>query len=186
LGVEVNDGTIADAAAANAPAPAKRRGSLFASRTGVRGSRPAFIVSLLVVEVVAAYFVVTALIEPRLAEEPATFATDGRVARSGVGPMLAVDDVVVNLTASAEPHFLAASVAIELEPSARAGSSKALAAWEPRVKDVIVHTLSSKSDEDVRGMEGRERVRQELRCEIGNVLSPARVRAVYFTEFVVQ
>jgi len=185
LAVELNERATVEAAS-EAPAPEKRRGNPLASLTTVLGNRAVFIASLVVVEVVTAYFVVTALIEPRLAGAPVAFTADARVTRGGIGPMLTVDDVVVNLTTSAEPHYLAASVAIELEPSARAASREGLAAWAPRVKDVIIHTLSSKSDEDVRGMEGRERVRRELRREISDALSPVPVRAVYFTEFVVQ
>jgi flagellar FliL protein len=185
LAVELNERSTVEVAV-QAPPPAKPRRNPLAPLTAVLGNRALFIASLVVVEVVTAYFVVTALIEPRLAGAPVEFTTDARAARGGAGPILAVDDVVVNLTTSAEPHYLAASVAIELDPSARGASQEGLAAWAPRVKDAIIHTLSSKSDEDVRGMEGRERVRRELRREISDALSPVPVRAVYFTEFVVQ
>ena len=150
------------------------------------GNRAVFIVSLVVVEVVAAYFVVTALIEPRVAGLPTAVAADARTAAGGVGPMLLVDDVVVNLTASSGARYLATSVAVELERSSRGASRGAVSSRVPLVKDVIIHTLSAKSDADVRTMAGRERVREELRREVGKALSPIAVRAVYFTEFVVQ
>lgn len=181
--------TTPEAASPEAAPEKKARGNPLALVTGLLANRMVFIVSLVVVEVITAYFVVTALIEPRLAgETPVVHAEkpDAKAAEHEVGPMLKIDDVVVNLTGSAESHFLSASLVIEIEPAKKNVSEEELKEHEPRVKDVIIHTLSAKSDEEVRSMSGREEVREDLRHGLEKALEPMKLKAVYFTEFVVQ
>lgn len=166
----------------------KPRANPLAPVIAVLGNKATFIVSLVVVEVIVAYFVVTALIEPRLAGEPVVKEQpkDAKVAKHEDGPMLHIDKVVVNLTGSEETRYLAAGITIELDPGGQKVDEAALKEKVPKVKDVVIYVLSSKSVEEVKDVAGRELVREEIKERVEAALDPIHVHGVYFTEFVVQ
>lgn len=168
--------------------PGAKRGNPLAPLIGILGNKVTFIVSLVVVEVLVAYFVVTALIEPRLAGEPVVKVEehDAKNAKHVEGPMLHIDKVVVNLTGSEEPRYLAAGISIELDLGDEKIGEEELKEKVPKVKDVVIYVLSSKGVEEVNDVEGREHVREEIKERVELSLAPIKVHGVYFTEFVVQ
>jgi flagellar basal body-associated protein FliL len=179
------------AKAAEAPeekAGPKKRGNPLAPVIGVLGNKVTFIVSLVIVEVLVAYFVVTALIEPRLAGEPVvkTEEKDAAHAKHVEGPMMHIDKVVVNLTGSEEPRYLAAGLSIELDPGDEKLDEEHLKERVPKAKDVVIYVLSSKGVDEVKDVQGREIVREEIKDRLEAALAPIKVHGIYFTEFVVQ
>ncbi len=170
-----------------AEAGSKKKGNPLAPVIAVLGNKVTFIVSLVVIEVLVAYFVVTALIEPRLAGEPVVKeAKDAKVAKHVDGPMLTIDKVIVNLTGSEEARYLAAGVTMELDIGEEKMTEEEINEKIPKVKDVVISVLSAKSVGDVKDVEGRELVREEVKERVEKLLDPIKVHGVYFTEFVVQ
>ena len=56
----------------------------------------------------------------------------------------------------------------------------------PQLRDAILLLLTSKSFEDISKLEGKLQLKNELIARINQILPSAGIRALYFTEFVVQ
>jgi flagellar FliL protein len=95
----------------------------------------------------------------------------------------ALEPFLVNLVADDYPRYLKVKVEIELDsPAGRAS----LAAHLPQVRDVVIGLLSSRRFEDVTSFEGKALLKQDISDRINGVLDQGRVKAVMFTDFVVQ
>ena len=56
----------------------------------------------------------------------------------------------------------------------------------PQLRDGILLLLSSKSMEEIQGIEGKIALRSELVMRVNQILKQGKVRNLYFTEFVIQ
>jgi flagellar FliL protein len=56
----------------------------------------------------------------------------------------------------------------------------------PQLRDMILTLLSSKSYKDISDSEGKNRLREEITSRLNQLLSSFQVKAVYFTEFMIQ
>ena len=165
----------------------KPKANPLAGIIGVLGNKVTFIVSLVVIEVIVAYFVVTALIEPRLAGEPVVKQEEKKCKEDRAElSVVSIDDIVVNLNGSEGNRYLAAGVAMELDPGKEKLDEHALKEKTPMLKHAVISVLSTKSVAEVANAEGRELIRKEIQERAGGAIEPVKVHAVYFTEFVVQ
>lgn len=99
------------------------------------------------------------------------------------GPMMPLEPFVLNLDEPERARYLRLSVNLELEND-DAGS--ALQARMPRLRDRFISHLSSQSVAGLSSAEDKDRLRGEL-LDIARGMAGARaVRAVYFTEFIIQ
>lgn len=162
---------------------------------GILGNKVTFIVSLVVVEVLVAYFVVTALIEPRLAGEPVVKQEEQHAEAELVAPhMFQLENIVVNLNGSDGMRYLAAGVAIEVDlgkdggggGGGHGGGDDHLKEMLPVLKHSVISVLSAKSVAEVSTSEGRELIREEIKEQADHAIDPIHVHDVFFTEFVVQ
>jgi len=95
-----------------------------------------------------------------------------------------LDPVIVNLSGSGGRRYLKAKINLE----ARDGDvKKKIEAKSVQIKDRLISILSSKTLEDIEGLEGQESLRREIKDVVDVVLKVEDgVLQVYFTEFVVQ
>jgi flagellar FliL protein len=56
----------------------------------------------------------------------------------------------------------------------------------PQVRDLLLTLFTSKTFDDIRTPEGKQQLREEIIARINQVLDKDLVKAVYFTEFIVQ
>ncbi len=140
----------------------------------------------------AAYFF---LAQPPASEEAAaaeggeTASADGENAE--VGPdgeplppaFFSMEPFVVNINDGSKDRFL--KLKVDLEVSSEAVSSE-LDQRLPQVKDIMIGLLSSQSFSDIRSMEGKDYLREELQTRLNAVVRKGSVQQVFFTEFVVQ
>jgi len=56
----------------------------------------------------------------------------------------------------------------------------------PQIRDLLLTLLSSKTFDEVRTAEGKQQLREEIIARVNQVLDRDVVKAVYFTEFIVQ
>lgn len=56
----------------------------------------------------------------------------------------------------------------------------------PKIRDAIIRVLSGKSSADILTVEGKERLREELRDTVNDAIGAEDVTQVYFTEFIIQ
>lgn len=97
--------------------------------------------------------------------------------------MVPVDTIVVNLSGSNGRRYLKAKINLE----AKDGDVKKLIETKSiQIKDRLISILSSKTLEDIDGLEAQENLRKEIKDAVDVVLHVEGVLQVYFTEFVVQ
>lgn len=56
----------------------------------------------------------------------------------------------------------------------------------PKIRDAIIGILSSKASSDLLTVEGKEKLREEIRDGVNETLGAEDVVQVYFTEFIIQ
>lgn len=103
--------------------------------------------------------------------------------KQGPAQMVPIDPFVVNLADSNEIKYLKISINLEVD-SAKVNEEALLRM--PQIRDTILMLLTSKTSEDVKDIGGKLKLQDELVSRINHYLSEGKVKAVYFTEFVMQ
>ncbi len=104
-------------------------------------------------------------------------------AGGGSSDTLPLEVFVVNIKDKDRDRYL--KVKAEVQVSAPAVSEE-IQKRLPQVRDVFISLLASKSFEEVRSIEGKNFLREELLLRVNSLLRAGTVTAIYFTEFVVQ
>ena len=99
------------------------------------------------------------------------------------GPIFDLDPFVVNLADHPEIRYLKITIKAELTNPAL---SEAVTDHMPQIRDSLLVLLSSKEYENIRTMEGKMELRDEILRRFNSILGDKKVKAVYFTDFVVQ
>lgn len=95
-----------------------------------------------------------------------------------------LDTVIVNLCGSGGRRYLKAKINLEARDE---DVKKKIEARSVQIKDRLISILSSKTLEDVEGLEGQESLRREIKDAVDVVLKVEDgILQVYFTEFVIQ
>jgi flagellar protein FliL len=113
--------------------------------------------------------------EPSAPSEPA--------AGPAVGPTVKLADFVVHLRDPERERY--ARVSMELELRAESDRER-FAPYVPRLRDAFLGYLSDRTAEDVAGSEALARTKAELLKRSEEIVPGKPVRALYFTDFVVQ
>lgn len=100
-----------------------------------------------------------------------------------IGPMYPMSEFIVNLLSESGSRYLKVALDIELD-------SENLAAEMDRkkslIRDIVIHSLSSKTFEEVSTMKGKDRLKDEIVGKINDILADGHVKNIFFTDFVVQ
>src|SRR5262245_61374467 len=100
-----------------------------------------------------------------------------------MGALEALDPFIANLADEDGRRYLKATMQLEFyEPSVPAELGSHMA----QVRDLILTLFTSKTFADIRTPEGKGLLREEIINRINRVLRRDVVKAVYFTEFIVQ
>jgi flagellar FliL protein len=101
----------------------------------------------------------------------------------GVGSVVPLDPFVVNLADEGAQRYLKVTMKLEfLEPQPPPNFS----GKQAQIRDLVLTLLSSKAVGDVRTVEGKAQLRDEIIARVNRVLGDDSVKAVYFAEFIVQ
>ena len=102
---------------------------------------------------------------------------------NAIGPLYALDTMIVNLADHGGKRYLRVTMALELsDPEAVATIESRL----PQVRDAVLMILPTKKYDDVSTTEGKIALRSEVMEKINGLMTKGRVNNIYFTEFVVQ
>jgi flagellar FliL protein len=114
------------------------------------------------------------------AEEAAATHT---VAVERPGPLVALDPFIANLADESGSRYLKATFQLEfLGKTVPAG----MEARSPQIRDLLLTLLTSKSFDEIRTPEGKQELREQIIRRVNQALDRDSVKAVYFTEFIVQ
>jgi flagellar FliL protein len=100
-----------------------------------------------------------------------------------VGPIYPLDQFIVNLVSNNANRYLKCKISFELDsPDLQQEVDKKL----PAIRDIIINILSSKTVEEIQTAKGKEKLKEEIKRKINEILTTGEIRHVYFTEFVIQ
>ena len=94
-----------------------------------------------------------------------------------------LEPMIVNPADSNGERYLKATIALEMY---EAGIEQELEKRLPQIKNQINNVLSSKSIEQIKTNEDREKLRREILTRVNGMLVTGRLSNVYFEEFVYQ
>ncbi len=117
----------------------------------------------------------------------ATAAVDesahGGKSEKGPAPILPLETFIANLADEGGSRYLKATFQIEF---LGATVPPDVNGHLPQIRDLLLTLLSSKTFDEVRTAEGKQQLREEIIARVNQVLDRDIVKAVYFTEFIVQ
>jgi len=96
---------------------------------------------------------------------------------------VSLDTFVVNLADDGAQRYLKVTMMVEFfgnEPPPQ------FSMRQPEVRDLLLTLLSSKYVADIRTIEGKQQLRDEVIARINRVLEDDVVKAIYFADFIVQ
>jgi len=100
-----------------------------------------------------------------------------------IGPIYPLDKFIVNLVSNNSERYLKCKISLELDaPELQQEVDKKL----PAVRDTIIQILSSKTVEEIQTAKGKEKLKEEIKRKLNEMLTTGEIRHVYFTEFVIQ
>jgi len=108
----------------------------------------------------------------------------GAVSREDPGPIQAYPPFLVNLADPGGNRYLKITVSIELSKDKNFPAE--VTAKEPRIKDIIISVVTSKTFDEVSTFQGKVALKQEMIRRLNAIMSNGRVTDVYITEFIVQ
>jgi len=101
----------------------------------------------------------------------------------GIPSIYALDPFIVNIYDGQDLRYL--RVRVELEVADEEAKTDMETRKAP-LRDAILVLLTTKTMLDIRDQQGKNQLRQEIFTVANNILSPGKLKKVYFTDFVVQ
>lgn len=116
-------------------------------------------------------------------DEGTAAAKPEHAAKETPGHIVSLDPFVVNLADPSETTYLKITVNLEVESEVITAE---IQTRTPQIRDAILMLLTSKTSEDVKNTGGKLALQDEMVSRVNNFLHTGKVKAVYFTEFVMQ
>lgn len=98
-----------------------------------------------------------------------------------IGKLIPLETFIVNLAGSRGQRI--AKINMELEVS-NDEVSKEVDKLRPKIRDIIIFIVSSKTYAQVSTREGKDSLREEIKEQLNLFLTKGQVSRVYFTEFI--
>ena len=103
--------------------------------------------------------------------------------KEGTGGIVSLEPFIANLADDGGRRYLKATFQIDF---GKGGAPGVMNARLPQVRDLLLTLFTSKTFDEIRTPEGKQQLREEIIARINQVLDRDAVKAVYFTEFIVQ
>ncbi len=116
-------------------------------------------------------------------DEVTAAATAEHVKKETPGHIVTLDPFVINLAAPSEVTYLKITVNLEVESEEMTAE---LQTRTPQIRDAILMLLTSKTADDVKDTGGKLKLQDDMLSRVNHFLHTGKVKAIYFTEFVMQ
>lgn len=100
-----------------------------------------------------------------------------------IGPMINIDEFIVNIISAESNHYVKAALTLELTSDTAMEETKMRM---PQVRDAILLLVGNKTYDELQDLQGKKQLKAELSSKLNSLLQTGRIKAIYFTEFVVQ
>lgn len=129
---------------------------------------------------------------------PSPEAAHPKEAISEPGVMYQMKERVVTLGDAGALHYLKIEIVLEFDvPDAKGLKGEAykkrqeelvkeMASRRPIMDDLITTILAGKTSTSLANVEGKEKLREELKIKLGEVVGEHKLLNVYFTQFIIQ
>jgi flagellar FliL protein len=107
----------------------------------------------------------------------------GLTQQSQIGPMVNIEEFIVNIISGDAAHYVKASMTVELTNEA---VKTEVEQRMPQMRDAILLLISNKTYEELQDLQGKKQLKAELLSKINSFLQTGEVVSIYFTNFVVQ
>jgi flagellar FliL protein len=102
---------------------------------------------------------------------------------AAIGPMVNIEEFIVNIISADAPHYVKASLTVELtNDPAKAEVEQRM----PQVRDAVLLLIGNKTYDELQDLQGKKQLKAELVNKINSFLVAGKVKSIYFTNFVVQ
>jgi len=95
-----------------------------------------------------------------------------------------LDDFRINTADIDEPRFVRVKINLGYNAGNRQLQNE-LVERKIQIRDVVLRILNRKEKRDIDTVEGKERLKEEIKKEINNILINGEIEDVYFDEFVI-
>lgn len=100
-----------------------------------------------------------------------------------IGPMLNITEFIVNIISEDNNHYVKGAITLELSNEE---VKEEATARMPQIRDSVLLLVGNKTYEELQDLQGKKQLKAELSSKINGFLQAGKVRAIYFTDFVVQ
>ena len=100
-----------------------------------------------------------------------------------IGPMVNIDEFIVNIISADTPHYVKASLTVELSNEA---VKEEVEQRMPQMRDAVLMLIGNKTYEELQDLQGKRQLKAELSNKMNSFLQAGNVKSIYFTNFVVQ
>ncbi|MFO7931048.1 MAG: flagellar basal body-associated FliL family protein [Thermodesulfobacteriota bacterium] len=122
-----------------------------------------------------------------LAEGSASGATESdsgqEEEKKEMGPLVEMEDFVVNITHKDSTRFLKLGVTLEAKDDQ---SKKEIEKRMPQIRDAVLLLVGNKKYDDLKDLQGKKQLKADLTSRIRSLSGEDEVSELYFTDFVVQ
>ncbi len=102
---------------------------------------------------------------------------------ANIGPMVDISEFIVNIISADGNHYVKSALTLELtNQQAKDEINQRM----PQIRDAILLLVGNKTFEELQDLEGKKQLKAEIMSKINGFLQTGKVRAIFFTEFVVQ
>jgi len=103
--------------------------------------------------------------------------------QSQIGPMVNIDEFIVNVISGDVAHYVKTSITVELtNKEVKTEVEQRM----PQIRDAILLLISNKTYEELQDLQGKKQLKAELMSRINTFLQTGKLTSIYFTNFVVQ
>ncbi|MDD2557209.1 MAG: flagellar basal body-associated FliL family protein [Desulfuromonadaceae bacterium] len=100
-----------------------------------------------------------------------------------IGPMVNINDFIINILDKNETRYLKAAITIELHnPETAVEVTERMA----QIRDAILLLIGNKTFAELSDLQGKLQLRAEIIARLNKILTKGKIKGIYFTEFVVQ
>lgn len=140
---------------------------------------------LVMIALTGGLFMIWSKLSTNEAQADNTMTTEvaNQKAQQSLGTIFPLDTFIVNLADQNGKRYLRVTMDLELSDGVVVRDMKQRL---PQMRDSILMVLPSKRFEDIRTIEGKIRLRNEIIANLNSIFGKESITNIYFTEFVVQ
>ncbi len=131
----------------------------------------------------AAWFFLKKDPAPPQPENPAQQVPVPDLEQTTIGPMVNIEEFIVNIISGDSAHYVKASLTVELTNE---NVQIEVENRMPQMRDAILLLIGNKTYEELQDLQGKKQLKAELMSKINSFLQTGKVKSIYFTNFVVQ